>query len=915
MSILTRIFGDPNIENTKQYEEKVAQVNALESEISKLSLDDLRARSLTLRERVQKGAKVDDVLAEAFALVRAASVRTKEVTLTVPLGKQGLRHFDVQLMAGIALHEGKISEMKTGEGKTLVATLPLYLNALEGKGAHLVTVNDYLARYHAAWMGQIYHVLGLSTGCIQHEGGYVFDLTATDDEHHLYLRSVSRQEAYAADITYGTNNEFGFDYLRDNMVPGREQKVQRGLHYAIVDEVDSILIDEARTPLIISAPAEDATQKYFQFATLAETLQENTDYNVDEKMKAVTLTDAGISHVENVLGVKNLYEERGIQDIHHIEQALKAKALFHKDKDYVLKDGEVVIVDEFTGRLMEGRRYSEGLHQAIEAKERVEIKQESVTLATITFQNYFRLYNKLAGMTGTAATEAEEFRKIYNLGVVVVPTNQPMVRADRSDKIYKTEVAKFNAVVEEIKQLHILGRPVLVGTISIEKSEALSMLLQREGVEHDVLNAKHHEQEAKIIAQAGKKGRVTIATNMAGRGTDIMLGGDPQDAREAQEVVAAGGLAVLGTERHEARRIDNQLRGRSGRQGDPGTSQFFISLEDDLMRIFGSERLKNLMTTLGVPDDVPIENKLISRQIEAAQKKVEGYNFDVRKNLVEYDDVMNKHREVVYKRRNDVLASEDLPLGYRTEIMDIVTDEIEQVVMFHSSGEKEQDWDLKEIIETMKTIFPVDMNVEQAVVNFKKQAGDKLQDATARTAMIDELKQSAELAYAAVETRLGADTVRKIERAVALRAIDVHWVEHLDIMTRLREGIGLQGYGQRNPLVEYKKEAYRLFTELLASIQKQIVYSIFKVHIHVPEVPSVTERKDLQLKGAEEPAGGMPLASRPGAPRSLMQKESGNRKESDAVAAKPRDDEGHKIGRNDPCFCGSGKKYKKCHGK
>lgn len=911
MSLLTRIFGDPNIEDAKQYERAVAAINALEAEVAPLSIDELRGRSGALRERAVKGESLDELLVEAFALVRAASVKTKELALPVRLGVQGLRHFDVQLMAGVALHQGKISEMKTGEGKTLVATLPLYLNALLGKGAHLVTVNDYLARYHAAWMGQILDILGMSVGCIQHEGGFLFDLAAVDNEHHLYLRPVTRAEAYAADITYGTNNEFGFDYLRDNMVQAKDQKVQRGLHYAIVDEVDSILVDEARTPLIISAPSMDATEKYFRFADLVNTLDANADYVVDEKMKAATLTEGGIARIEKALGVQNLYEERGIQDIHHLEQALKAKTLFQLDRDYIIKDGEIIIVDEFTGRLMPGRRYSEGLHQAIEAKERVEIKQESVTLATITFQNYFRLYTKLAGMTGTAATEAEEFRKIYNLGVVVVPTNKPMIREDKPDKIYKTEVAKFKAVVEEIKALHAANRPVLVGTISIEKSEALSQMLSVEGIGHEVLNAKQHEREAKIIAQAGQKGKVTIATNMAGRGTDIMLGGDPQDMTEAKEVVAAGGLAVLGTERHEARRIDNQLRGRTGRQGDPGTSQFFLSLEDDLMRIFGSERLKKVMTTLGVPDDMPIENKLISRQIESAQKRVEGYNFDVRKQIVEYDDVMNKHREVIYKRRNDILESVALPDGYKTEILKMISEEIEQIVLFHTSSETESTWDITKILESVATIFLIPAEIKSAIESSAKSAGDRMQDVVARTGVIDALMQAATHAYEEAEQRNGASIMRQIERAVALRAIDTLWVEHLDVMTHLREGIGLQGYGQRNPLVEYKKEAYRLFTTLIGSIQKEVVYSIFKVHVQTPSEPSLLERQGVKMQGAEEPTGAHFAA---GKKETAMQKEAENRQEADAVASRDRTPDGVKIGRNDPCFCGSGKKYKKCHG-
>jgi len=640
MPFLDKLFGDPNKRVVVRLEPLVERINALESEIQKLSDDELKAKTSEFRQRFEGGETLDDLLPEAFACVREAAQRVL-----------GQRHFDVQLVGGIVLHQGQIAEMRTGEGKTLTATSPVYLNALPGKGVHVVTVNDYLARRDTIWMGKVYHALGLTVGCINHEMAYVYDPAVTNEDASLMnLRLVPRVEAYRADITYGTNNEFGFDYLRDNMVWREEQMVQRDLNYTIVDEVDSILIDEARTPLIISAPAEEATDKYYDAARFVATIQENTDYNVDEKLRAATFTEDGITKAEQFFNLKNLYAEGGYDMIHILESALKARTLFIRDKQYVVKDGEVIIVDEFTGRMMPGRRYSEGLHQAIEAKENVKIQRESLTLATITFQNYFRLYKKLSGMTGTAATEAEEFSKIYNLEVTTIPTHRPMVRNDMGDKVYKSEMGKFQAVVKHIKELHEAGQPVLVGTISIEKNEVLGELLQREGIPHEILNAKNHAREAQIIAQAGRKGAVTIATNMAGRGVDIILGGNPPEAGEAEFVKKAGGLFVLGTERHESRRIDNQLRGRAGRQGDEGESQFYVSLEDDLMRIFGGDRVKNLMEKLGLPEDMPIENKMVSRSIEQAQKKVEGNNFDIRKHLVEYDDVLNKQREAIYAR-------------------------------------------------------------------------------------------------------------------------------------------------------------------------------------------------------------------------------------------------------------------------
>ncbi|MBU0647996.1 preprotein translocase subunit SecA, partial [Patescibacteria group bacterium] len=697
MSILKWIFGDPNVKEMKRIQPVVDRINELEEDIAKLSDEDLKGKTdyfkNVIKEKQEKGEEdekiLEDLLPEVFGVVREVARRTVQ-----------MRHFNVQLVGGIVMHRGKVAEMKTGEGKTLVATLPLYLNALMGKGCHLVTVNDYLARRDADWMGPVYHFLGMSVGVIQHRESFLFDPSMVEEKEEtedtrgkqlqFRLKKCTRQEAYNADITYGTNNEYGFDYLRDNMVVDLKQMAQRDLYYAIVDEVDNILIDEARTPLIISGPGAEVSQMYQQFARIVPKLAENADYNVDEKMKAVSLTEDGINHVEKLLGLKNIYEEQGIKTVHHLEEALKAQILFNRDKDYVVKNGEILIVDEFTGRLMPGRRYSKGLHQAIEAKEGVEIKRESKTIATITFQNYFRLYNKLAGMTGTAETEAEELGAIYNLDVVVIPTNKPIVRDDMNDLIYKSEEGKYNAVMEDIKMRHEKGQPVLVGTISVEKSEVLSDLLTRNGIPHNVLNAKHHEKESQIVSKAGERGGVTIATNMAGRGTDIKI---------TDEIKELGGLHIIGTERHESRRIDNQLRGRAGRQGDPGSSQFFVSLEDDLMRIFGSDKIKSMMETFGFPENQPIEHKLITGSIENSQKKVEGYNFDIRKSVVDYDDVMNKHRGAIYKKRLNILHKDDL----KEEMKEILKDAVREITNTHTTGPKNE-WNLTEINENMKTI-------------------------------------------------------------------------------------------------------------------------------------------------------------------------------------------------------------------
>lgn len=907
MTVLNKLFGDPNAKEVKRITPQVERINALEPSFTSLSDAALKAKTAEFKQRIAKGESLDDLLPEAFATVREAARRVL-----------GQRHYDVQLMGGIVLHEGKIAEMKTGEGKTLTSTLPVYLNALTGDTVHVVTVNDYLARRDADWMGTLYHWLGLSIGCIQNQQvSYIFEpdfqssaaaneetstdsnLTETEaDSERTFkvdmqnLKPVKRSEAYKVDILYGTNNEFGFDYLRDNMVQNASDQVQGNLRYAIIDEVDSILIDEARTPLIISGQGNAATDQYYKFTQLVKQLEVNTHYNVDEKMRVATLTESGITKMEQLLGIENIYEAGGVVIVHHIEQALKAHTLFKVDRDYVVKDGEVVIVDEFTGRLMPGRRYSEGLHQAIEAKESLEIKRESRTLATITFQNLFRIYDKLAGMTGTAETEKEEFYKIYKLDVVAIPTNKTLIRQDKSDVIYRTEAGKFSAVIQKIKEFHETGNPVLVGTISIEKNEQLSSLLEKAGVPHDILNAKNHEREAEIIAQAGKRGAVTLATNMAGRGVDIILGGNPADPEEAAAVKELGGLIVIGTERHESRRIDNQLRGRSGRQGDPGYTQFFVSMEDDLMRIFATDRVKGLMETLKWPEDMPIENKIVSRSIETAQKKVEGRNFDMREHLVKYDDVMNKHREVLYKRRNEILKSTGEEV--RTMILDLVEAEIENVVSFHTNIDNENDWNIQEIFETMNSIFPVEEAQRTQLSELHKAAGDKLQDAQSRTQIVEYLTTLAKERYQVMLDAIDdPDMTFTVEKGFYLRAIDTLWIEHLDQMTYLREGIGLRGYGQRDPLVEYKKEAYTMFTELIANIQKQVVYSIYKMaDVHALAPTEMKQTKQV-LQGAQKTMG-----------------TDGN----PAQTVKERNDDGDKVGRNDPCPCGSGKKYKKCHG-
>ncbi|MFZ5906751.1 MAG: preprotein translocase subunit SecA [Nitrospirota bacterium] len=884
-SLLSKVFGTKNERELKRIWPLVEAVNTLEPSVSVLDDKALKEKTEEFRTSLESGKTLDAILPEAFAVMREVSKR-----------RLAMRHFDVQVLGGIVLHEGKIAEMKTGEGKTLVATLPVYLNALEGKGAHVITVNDYLAKRDAQWMGPVYHFLGLSVGVIQHDSSFLYDPSYQSSDKRLdFLRPCSRKEAYSADITYGTNNEFGFDYLRDNMKYEIEDYCQRQLHYAIVDEVDSILIDEARTPLIISGPSEESTDKYYKIDAIIPRLRKDSDYTIDEKAKTAILTEEGNSKVESLLGAGNLYDPSNIELVHHVLQGLKAHTLFKRDVDYVVKDNEVIIVDEFTGRLMPGRRWSDGLHQAIEAKEKVRIASENQTLATITFQNYFRMYSKLSGMTGTADTEAEEFAKIYGLEVVVVPTNMPMVREDHPDLIYKTQQGKFHAVVREIEEIHARGQPVLVGTISIEKSEFLSHLLRKKGITHSVLNAKYHEREAEIVAQAGRTGALTIATNMAGRGTDIVLGGNPEGLakdflkdknnytdedfkkslaraeeicrKEREEVVSAGGLHILGTERHEARRIDNQLRGRSGRQGDPGSSRFYLSLEDDLMRIFGSEKISGLMDKLGMEEDVPIENKVVTKAIENAQKRVEAHNFEIRKHLLEYDDVMNKQRMEIYSFRRETLQSDSL----KERVLSMAEEVVDELLSQYCPEDKyRDDWDMKGLRDTFYGIF-------NRVTEYDPVTLDDL-----RSHMITGLRE----AYEQKEEEIGADMLRYIERIVMLQVIDTQWKDHLLGMDHMKEGIGLRGYGQKDPLVEYKREAFDMFADMTSRITHDIVSRLFKIQVQKNEA---IRREPVKISRVNY-----------------------NRGEGAAQVQTVR--RAKKVGRNDPCPCGSGKKYKKCCG-
>jgi preprotein translocase subunit SecA len=827
--LLKKIFGSKNERELKRMAPLVDQITALEPACRAMSDAELHAQTALFKERLDQGEPLDDLLPEAFATVREASVRVL-----------GMRPFDVQLVGGIVLHQGKIAEMKTGEGKTLVATMPAYLNALTGEGVHIVTVNDYLARRDAQWMGDIYNFLGLTVDTIVH---------GLDDSE--------RRRAYHADITYGTNNEFGFDYLRDNMKFSLEDYVQRDFHYAIVDEVDSILIDEARTPLIISGPAEESTQLYYALNQVARQLKQEQDFTVDEKARSVIITEDGVAHAEKLVNLPNLYDPQNIEVLHHLNAALKAHNLFKRDVDYIVKEGQVLIVDEFTGRLMPGRRYSDGLHQALEAKEGVKIENENQTLATITFQNYFRMYDKLAGMTGTADTEAEEFKKIYNLEVMVIPTHKKMIRSDYPDAIYRTEAEKYTAVVEDIKDCYDRGQPVLVGTTSIEKSEHLSRLLKREGVKHEVLNAKQHEKEAQIVAHAGQMSMLTIATNMAGRGTDIVLG---------EGVVDRGGLYILGTERHESRRIDNQLRGRSGRQGDPGASRFYLSLEDDLLRIFGSDRIKGLMGRLGMNDGEPIEHRLVSNAIEKAQKRVEGHNFEIRKHLLEYDNVMNKQREVIYAQRRQILGGKTL----EEDLMEMAAELVEEIVEEYTANKLPEEWDLKALGDVFYRQFGFRPALESL-------------DADIRDDLIEMVTER----FTARREEIGPETFEQLQQMVMLQIVDNHWKEHLLSMDHLRDGIGLRGYAQVDPLREYQREGYDMFMDLIHRIQADSVGTLFH----------------LQVRAHQEPPPEARSASRP------LTFSHGDGE------AQPKQRQQKKVGRNDPCPCGSGKKFKKCCGK
>jgi len=835
LGLVKKIFGDANEREIKRCLKTVERINALEPDFARLSDEQLRGKTDEFKERLSRGETLDDLLPEAFAAVREASKRTL-----------GMRHFDVQLIGGMVLHDGKIAEMKTGEGKTLVATLAAYLNALEGKGVHVVTVNDYLAQRDSTMMGQIYQFLGLTVGCNLHG-----------------LTHAQKQEAYNADITYGTNNEFGFDYLRDNMVLYKEQMVQRPLNFAIIDEVDSILIDEARTPLIISGQAAKSTELYYAADRFVRTLKEEEDYTIDVKMRSVTLTEAGVEKAERAFGIDNLFDHANVTLNHHVQQALKAHAIMKRDVDYVVQDGEVIIVDEFTGRLMAGRRYSDGLHQAIEAKEQLKVQNESMTLATITFQNYFRMYRKLAGMTGTAKTEEEEFKKIYGLDVVQVPTNKPMIRVDMPDVVYKTANAKFRAVVEEIVKRHQNGQPVLVGTVSIENSEKLSEMLKRRGIPHKVLNAKYHAEEAEIIARAGQRGAVTIATNMAGRGTDILLG---------EGVAELGGLHIIGTERHESRRIDNQLRGRAGRQGDPGSSQFYLALDDELMRRFGSENIMGMMDRLGFSEDEPIESKLVSRAIESAQKRVEGSNFDTRRIVLQYDDVMNQQREIIYKQRREVLFADNI----REHVFDMIRPVVERIVEAHCADEDiPEEWNLDAI-------------VDYAHATFLKEGTIKREDLEGREkeSIVEFLMEEVRKLYDEREQQIGEETMREFEKVVVLRAVDSKWMDHIDAMDQLRQGIHLRAYGGTDPLREYQFEGFEMFREMVENIQEEVTKYIMKAHVE-----SNVQRQEV-AKGQTETGGG---SNRETQRRPIRRAEQ-------------------RVGRNDPCPCGSGKKYKHCHG-
>ena len=946
MKLMSKVVGTKNEREVKRIQPMVVAINELEPAMKSLTDDDLRKKTAEFKERLARGATLDDLIIEVFAVAREAGRRVLD-----------MRHFDVQLLGGVVLHEGKIAEMATGEGKTLVATLPVYLNALEGKGVHVVTVNDYLAKRDSQWMGGIYRFLGLSVGLIQHD-----------------MDDAARKLAYGADVTYGTNNEYGFDYLRDNMKFAAADFVQRDLHYAIVDEVDSILIDEARTPLIISGPAEESTEKYYQIDRIIPRLkrgativggklyeaeaQGSGDYVVDEKAKSVALTESGVAKVENLLGVKNLYDPANIDFVHHVQQGLKAHVLFKRDVDYVVKDGEVVIVDEFTGRMMPGRRWSDGLHQAVEAKERVKIERENQTLATITFQNYFRMYQKLAGMTGTADTEAAEFAQIYNLDVMVIPPNRRLIRTSYPDVVYKTEREKYDAVVEEIVELHKVGRPVLVGTTSIEKNEKLSASLKRKGIPHQVLNAKHHEREAEIVAQAGRLKSVTIATNMAGRGTDILLGGNPkflaaelvrqesvpgggtephdfartleevrqmqryglldmsadaeeyaaalaavrrQTEAEHQQVVAPGGLHIIATERHEARRIDNQLRGRSGRQGDPGSSRFYLSLEDDLLRLFGSDRISKIMEKLGMEEGEPIEHTMVTRAIETAQKRVEAHNFEIRKHLLEYDDVMNTQRQIIYGERNKILEGESLKdtlQEMRGEVID------GQLALYTNEETYPEEWDLAGLTEAVKRQFDLEISWPAEEVPSLTQA-----------LLRDSIEERALKAYEEREAKLGPEMIRYLERMIMLQVVDSQWKDHLLAMDHLKEGIGLRGYGQKDPLIEYKREGFEMFEAMVERIRQQTIEYLYRVQVAPADALPFDDAQGRPMDEARvAPSAGGRDRDILGRPEARSQPRLAERSLRPTASTAPIKIAGKKIGRNDPCPCGSGRKYKKCCG-
>ena len=954
MKLMSKVVGTKNERELKRIQPMVVAINELEPAMKSLTDDDLRKKTAEFKERLARGATLDDLIIEVFAVAREAGRRVLD-----------MRHFDVQLLGGVVLHEGKIAEMATGEGKTLVATLPVYLNALEGKGVHVVTVNDYLAKRDSQWMGGIYRFLGLSVGLIQHD-----------------MDDASRKLAYGADVTYGTNNEYGFDYLRDNMKFAAADFVQRDLHYGIVDEVDSILIDEARTPLIISGPAEESTEKYYQIDRIIPRLkrgativggklyeaeaQGSGDYVVDEKAKSVALTESGVAKVENLLGVKNLYDPANIDFVHHVQQGLKAHVLFKRDVDYVVKDGEVVIVDEFTGRMMPGRRWSDGLHQAVEAKERVKIERENQTLATITFQNYFRMYKKLAGMTGTADTEAAEFAQIYNLDVMVIPPNRRLIRTSYPDVVYKTEREKYDAVVAEIAELHKEGRPVLVGTTSIEKNEKLSALLKRKGIPHQVLNAKHHEREAEIVAQAGRLKSVTIATNMAGRGTDILLGGNPkflaaelvrqesvpgggtephefartleevrqmqryglldmsadveayaaalavvrrQTEAEHQQVVAPGGLHIIATERHEARRIDNQLRGRSGRQGDPGSSRFYLSLEDDLLRLFGSDRISKIMEKLGMEEGEPIEHTMVTRAIETAQKRVEAHNFEIRKHLLEYDDVMNTQRQIIYGERNKILEGESLKdtlQEMRGEVID------GQLALYTNEETYPEEWDLAGLTEAVKRQFDLEISWPAEEVPSLTQA-----------LLRDSIEERALKAYEEREAKLGPEMIRYLERMIMLQVVDSQWKDHLLAMDHLKEGIGLRGYGQKDPLIEYKREGFEMFEAMVERIRQQTIEYLYRVQVAPADAFPFDDAQGRPFDSAQgrpmdearvAPSAGGRDGDILGRPEARSQPRLAERSLRPTASTAPIKIAGKKIGRNDPCPCGSGRKYKKCCG-